>query len=238
LPRKEQFNQRAGSLAVAFSDACEALDNGLRDRLAKRYTSPVTFRSIPSTSYAVLAHDVGLAHVEIIEGDWRRVGNMTLMKSPRYAFTARQIAELRRQFDAHPALFFPGKGFPQVRQAIRAAFAPLVVGLRQEAAWLADNGQGEPQFDPKAGTLSVGKQRYSLEGTEADVLKALVDHGSATLNTLQRKSGCETPNKVLRRLVKKYPALAEYIAFPGARGKGGYSTTITPLSVGNSLPTI
>jgi hypothetical protein len=83
-----------------------------------------------------------------------------------------------------------------------------------KASWIGD------------GKVQIGDDTITLESQLADVLQALVELRSATMPELQTKSGRDEPDKLLKKLVKKFPALKPFIRFPGGRGKGGYSTTI------------
>jgi hypothetical protein len=109
-----------------------------------------------------------------------------------------------------------------------------------ECAAVAREGNSEnaaPRFDSQAGTLWLGTEQYSLEASEVEVLKALVERGAATLSMLRNASTTDSPHKILRKLVRKYPVLDGFITFPGVRGKGGYSTKIAPTGGCHSLPT-
>jgi hypothetical protein len=66
--------------------------------------------------------------------------------------------------------------------------------------------------------------KITLEANEGEVLKALVG-GPLTITELRRQSNVDDAQRVLRRIRDKY-ALAQYITLPGARGNGGYRTTI------------
>jgi hypothetical protein len=84
-----------------------------------------------------------------------------------------------------------------------------------EAVWLGD------------GRVRIGDEFITLEPQMAEVLQALVELRTATKPQLQERSGRDQPDKQLKKAVKRFPSLAPYIRFPGARGMGGYSTTIT-----------
>lgn len=76
------------------------------------------------------------------------------------------------------------------------------------------------------GRVQVGDSTITLEPQLAEVLQALVELRSATKPQLQEKSGRDDPDKLLKKLVKRFPSLVPHIRFPGGRGRGGYSTTI------------
>ncbi len=79
-------------------------------------------------------------------------------------------------------------------------------------------------FDPEAGTISIEGSNLLLEHGEKYVVKLLVEHRTASLDTL--KSAHDRPDRILKRLREKYPVLEKYISLPGGPGRGGYSTSI------------
>ena len=79
-------------------------------------------------------------------------------------------------------------------------------------------------FDPKSGTLTLDGKPLSLGSGEKHVLAILVEERTATFTKLQEAHS--RPDKVLKALEKKYPALQKLIVLPGGPYKGGYSTTI------------
>jgi hypothetical protein len=81
------------------------------------------------------------------------------------------------------------------------------------------------------GRVRIGNQTITLESQLADVLQALVELQSATKPELQKQSGRDQPDKLLKKLVTNHPQLKQYIRFPGGRGKGGYGTTIVARSI-------
>lgn len=83
-----------------------------------------------------------------------------------------------------------------------------------------------PVFNPATGVLVIGDQSLALEAVEADVLGALVEHRAIPLQQLRNESRCDEPHKVLKKLISKYPSLRRFISLPGAKGRGGYRTTI------------
>lgn len=94
---------------------------------------------------------------------------------------------------------------------------------------------GEPQaaivpkatFDVTAGTLVFLKGKpIKLGNAERYVLAVLVEKRTASFAELQKAN--ERPDRVLSRMLKKYPRLKRFISLPGGGGKGGYSTTIEP----------
>lgn len=82
------------------------------------------------------------------------------------------------------------------------------------------------------GLYSRGNEFLRLDGAEANVLQALVELRAATKDKLIAESGVSNAAAVLRRMKQKYSMLAEAIVFPGARGRGGYTTSITPAGRG------
>lgn len=83
-----------------------------------------------------------------------------------------------------------------------------------------------PTFNMKTGLLKIRGNAYTATRSERHVLRVLVERQSATLTELQQANG--RPDKVLKGLLKKYPALKKHITLPGRAGHGGYSTTIKP----------
>lgn len=81
-------------------------------------------------------------------------------------------------------------------------------------------------FDPAGGKLFLDGKALSLSRGEKDVLGLLVKEQTATLTTLREV--CDRPERVLKRLLKKYPKLRRHISLPGGPARGGYSTTIKP----------
>lgn len=143
LPRVEQFNQSANALLYTFTLACDVLKAGdLRDPLAARYTSPVRFGNVSSTSYASLTKDVALAQVEVVEDYWREIHGGKIVHvtlNPQYAFDGTQVAEIRKRFEALRTFAYSGTADEQL-EAIRASFGELIVGLRQEEARATASG--------------------------------------------------------------------------------------------------
>lgn len=143
LSRTEQFSQLANRLLYTFTIASDALRNyGLHDALAARYTAPVRFGSISSSSYACLAKDVALAQVKVVEGYWREIHGGKIVHvtlNPQFRFKTGQVAEIRKRFDNVKPFAFRGVASDQ-REAIRVLFGDLIVGLRQEQAWAAASG--------------------------------------------------------------------------------------------------
>jgi hypothetical protein len=91
-------------------------------------------------------------------------------------------------------------------------------------------GPSIPTFDADKGVVFFKSKAISLGQEETDVLKVLVIDRAVTLRTLRNRSGCETANKVLASLRKKYPCLKTHITLPGHKGAGGYRTTIDPIA--------
>ena len=80
-------------------------------------------------------------------------------------------------------------------------------------------------FCRNSGVLTVnGKPLARLEGADKYVLTLLVERGAASFS--DPKTAHDRPDKVLKALRTKYPALKNYISLPGGPGRGGYSTTI------------
>jgi hypothetical protein len=93
-------------------------------------------------------------------------------------------------------------------------FAKDAVAFADGATWL---GQGR---------FRVGGETIVIEGRRAVVIETLVILGAADKPELERTSRCGDAVQLLREVVRLYPQLAPYITRPGARGRGGYSTTI------------
>ena len=74
------------------------------------------------------------------------------------------------------------------------------------------------------GRVRIGGETVCLEGNEADIVETLVILGAANIDEL-RKVADNVP-RVLNRIREKYPLLAPHIISPGAKGRGGYRTTI------------
>lgn len=72
----------------------------------------------------------------------------------------------------------------------------------------------------------VGESVFVLDGTQTAVLRSLVELRAATLDGLRRQSGCDKASEVLKQIVKNHPPLAPFVTLPGAKGRGGYRTTI------------
>jgi hypothetical protein len=83
-----------------------------------------------------------------------------------------------------------------------------------------------PVFDSVRETLCFDGDTINLEGNECLVLALLIEKSPCPRKQLQ-KSGIERPERILAKLLKKYPALKPFITLPGAKGKGGYRTTIS-----------
>jgi len=170
LPRAEQFNQLANQLLYTFTVACDILKSGnLHSPLAARYTSPLRFRNISSTSYASLTKDVALAHVKVVEDYWREIHGGKIVHvtlNPQYAFETEQVAEIRKRFEFLKTFTFPGTANEQL-EAIRASFGELIVGLRQEQAWAT------------AGRITLASNAKS-GGAEAESLHRLQQAAAGT----------------------------------------------------------
>jgi hypothetical protein len=80
-------------------------------------------------------------------------------------------------------------------------------------------------FNRTSGVLTVnGTPLARLEHGEKDVLALLVEKGAASFGDL--KKAHDRPDRVLKALRTKYPALKKHIILPGGPGRGGYTTTI------------
>lgn len=77
------------------------------------------------------------------------------------------------------------------------------------------------------GRLLAGDNKATLEDERHDVLTALAWCQTCSEKKLQNESGQPNARKLLARTVEDLPFLNAFITFPGGRGKGGYSTTIT-----------
>ena len=121
-----------------------------------------------------------------------------------------RVESLTEVFDAIADAVEAGRAAEQPAAA-PAADEPAV----EPAVWLGD------------GRVKIGDEPpITLEGQLADAVQGLVELGSATGPMLDKKVNRADCDKLLHQAVKKFPALAPYITFPGRRGKGGYRTTI------------
>lgn len=94
-----------------------------------------------------------------------------------------------------------------------------------KAALLDEMSSKRTVLDRTSGVLTVnGTPLARLEGADKYVLTLLVEKGAASFGDL--KTAHDRPDKVLKALRTKYPALKKYIRLPGGPGRGGYSTTI------------
>ena len=118
-----------------------------------------------------------------------------------------------------------GEALPDFPEAAKSV-ADLRRGLRAIVVWCDGKQQFIPIFDEENGVLVLENGPVALEANEQDVLKPLVKERAMTLQNLRRASGCEHPDRILRRLQTKDSSLEEHIRLPGGKGHGGYSTTI------------
>ena len=169
LPRHEQFSRLAEQLARRFYYG----ELSLSDDLPNKHAGPVRFGGIYATCFAALAHDVALEHVKIIEGYWTELHDgkgQHELRYARYKFAAKHILEIRRRFKSRGPFELKGP------KSIRAAFAELIAGLRQE---LQVKSEPEPMTEPltqddlarfffchrnQVKTLILGKYPYELIG--------------------------------------------------------------------------
>ena len=84
----------------------------------------------------------------------------------------------------------------------------LADGIEREADRIDRGGKPEksdiPTFNMKTGLLRIGGNAYTPTSSERHVLRVLVQQQSATLTELQQAAN--RPDKVLKGLLKKYPA--------------------------------
>jgi hypothetical protein len=123
----------------------------------------------------------------------------------------------------------------------RGRYAKLVcraAGLeiaRLDAQLLPESAPAEQQqrpkpagaiFDVATGTITFPRGKpIKLTDGERYVLRVLVGKQTAvSYAELQREH--ERPDRILSRLLSKYPRLKRFVFCPGGAGKGGYSTTI------------
>jgi hypothetical protein len=102
--------------------------------------------------------------------------------------------------------------FKAIRQLVKSGAESTV----EAAYWIGDR------------QVQIGDRVKVLARSYAVVLQALVKAGAAdyaTLGDITTYTSHEAA-KILKRLVKVHPDLAPYIHLPGAKGCGGYSTTI------------
>jgi hypothetical protein len=79
-------------------------------------------------------------------------------------------------------------------------------------------------FDFQKNILFLKDKPLTLQASEEDLIKALIEKKAATLQAL--RNVCSNPQKVLAKLLVKNPDLKKYLFLPGRKGQGGYSTTI------------
>lgn len=89
------------------------------------------------------------------------------------------------------------------------------------AVWLGDN------------RFQVGERTWELDEVDAKVLSALVRLRAANTTSLVASTSLDDCVKILKQIKNKYPELSPYIHVPGAKGRGGYRTTIID---GSSTP--
>jgi hypothetical protein len=137
--RADGFTKLTRDLVSIFRLVRKALKAGrLQKRLARRYTAPVRFGNISSTCYAFLVKDVAVPCIRVLRHVWvNATGELRPISSPRFLFTAAQLAEVAERFEAGKVLVFPGNPSEQL-EATYAAFRDLIVSLRQEEAWAAE----------------------------------------------------------------------------------------------------
>ena len=82
------------------------------------------------------------------------------------------------------------------------------------------------------GRFRCGADVIQLVDAEANVLETLVSFGAISLDDLRNATNTASPQKVLKRITEKFPALARAITLPGGKGRGGYQTTIKDESGG------
>lgn len=114
-------------------------------------------------------------------------------------------------------------------EAPRFDWGRLVTMIEDEAARAARASPGEPVAAVVylgGGRVRFGDQTITLCVQETAVLEALVDNGALSKKDLETKSGYDSAVKVLRQILKKYPALRNAIVLPGKAHSGGYRTTI------------
>ena len=104
--------------------------------------------------------------------------------------------------------------------------------LRKKILHDVDNA-GSSLSEGKSGALYLGGGKYKigdevivLEGSQADVLEALVKARAATKSDLINCSGVANAHTVLSGIQKNHPLLARLITLPGRKAKGGYRTRI------------
>ena len=84
-----------------------------------------------------------------------------------------------------------------------------------------------PVLDDVRGAILIsGRAPIALGETEELVVWWLVKLKAATLTELRDNTGCASPNKVIKKILTKYPELAPWLKLPGKKGRGGYSTLI------------
>ena len=82
------------------------------------------------------------------------------------------------------------------------------------------------------GRFRCGGEVIQLIDADATVLETLISYGATSLSDLKKATNIESPNKVLKRIKERHPALDLVIILPGGKGLGGYRTTIKDESGG------
>ena len=110
-------------------------------------------------------------------------------------------------------------------------------GGKREDDRTTDNQRGDRKNESAESPVYLGEARYrvggdviQLEYAENKVLSRLVELGAAKKSDLEKANGNAVT--ILRQIKRKkaYSELAPHIIFPGGKGKGGYKTTIVPMS--------
>jgi len=95
---------------------------------------------------------------------------------------------------------------------------------------LAEPSHKEVAWMHRGGLVMIGDEQLKLEGSEADVLEALVVLQAATTADLIERSGRgDSAPRVLRKIYSKHTILQPFITLPKRKGQGGYRTTIRPV---------
>jgi hypothetical protein len=120
-----------------------------------------------------------------------------------------------------------GRGLKRQPLKPAAEVGELTLRLAAEIRGLSPEPEQTVMLDSVRGAILFSwRAPFQLGDTEESVLTWLVRLKAATLTELRDKSGCESANKVLRRILTKCPELEPYITMPGAKGRGSYSTLI------------
>lgn len=221
-----------GHLAMRLSAVCH--QQGEEWHLLRRSnpTGEIEFEGLFAASYVDLAVDLGkrvygvllqaehgrLAHIEwLLNGTFQTLSGDAIVDVWPAVRDATGDLPL---FDADRLASLIEGEYWRAKAAIAANAIPRLTG----------------QPNPTS-AFRVGDCRYQVgEGIPPIVLEESEDHvirsllllgGAATKSQLQNQTGKTDGPRILKAIRRKHPTLAPHIIVPGARGKGGYRTTIS-----------